>query len=460
MTAVVLTRHGLGVEQLLFVDPLAVQPPVGASRHRYGIAEGIEVGPEHEQVALLGGVEPAAVGDSHDRPIGLVGLEQLHRLGDEMGEVLRELGGGEGADTAGHTDPFVDEDHPGLALGIHVQGAVDGIPIGGGDLPARDLGEGPLGGIGLQNGTTVTAGLLILIGGEHVVRVVVLVDLGCPVVAAVQSGIAHRSHGADLRPSPAQISRGVLVADPARAVGVVDSVLYQDAGVAEIVDGGCDHGVLLFRALYVQIHGDHQGSLVCGKVLHQIFRAGVGRAVGGGGDEQVAALAACMGLDPHGVLPLGQPRLHLGDPIAALGVKYDLLGGILAHVQRSDPTAGIALDHGAEHLHSRHGLVVRVLVVDHAVGGSPLPCLDDLQQDRVGVLLLGGDLLGGDLLSGGFGGSLGDLLRCGGDLIGAGGGRIAPITGSEQQARAHQKQGNQPKGTGKKFHNVNLLGVK
>lgn len=94
VTAVVAVFHGHGaaVEQLL-LDPFAVQPSVGASGDSDHIACGVKFGSDQEELALLGGVHPTAVGNTPGIPDRFVRTEELNGLRDQVGEVIRKLGG-------------------------------------------------------------------------------------------------------------------------------------------------------------------------------------------------------------------------------------------------------------------------------------------------------------------------------------------------------------------------------
>ena len=93
VTAVVLIDHIAGVQQLFFMDPFAIQPSVGASGDSDHIARGVKFGSDQEELALLGGVYPTAVGNTPGIPDRFVRTEELNGLRDQVGEVIRKLGG-------------------------------------------------------------------------------------------------------------------------------------------------------------------------------------------------------------------------------------------------------------------------------------------------------------------------------------------------------------------------------
>ena len=86
-------RESIGVQQLFFMDPFAVQPSVGASGDSDHIARGFKFGSDQEKLALLGGVHPTAVGNTPGIPDRFVRTEELNGLRDQVGEVIRKLGG-------------------------------------------------------------------------------------------------------------------------------------------------------------------------------------------------------------------------------------------------------------------------------------------------------------------------------------------------------------------------------
>lgn len=86
-------RESIGVQQLFFMDPFAVQPSVGASGDSDHIARGVKFGSDQEELALLGGVHPTAVGNTPGIPDRFVRTEELNGLRDQVGEVIRKLGG-------------------------------------------------------------------------------------------------------------------------------------------------------------------------------------------------------------------------------------------------------------------------------------------------------------------------------------------------------------------------------
>ena len=93
VTAVVLIDHIAGVQQLFFMDPFAIQPSVGASGDSDHIARGVKFRSDQEELALLGGVHPTAVGNTPGIPDRFVRTEELNGLRDQVGEVIRKLGG-------------------------------------------------------------------------------------------------------------------------------------------------------------------------------------------------------------------------------------------------------------------------------------------------------------------------------------------------------------------------------
>jgi len=97
-----------------------------------------------------------------------------------MGKIFGQPHRAHRTDAAGHAHPFVDEDHPGLAVFVHIERAVDGVPFRRGDAAAGDVLKRAEGVIGAVDGNTAFLRLFGPYGGENIEFSLVKMAFGRP----------------------------------------------------------------------------------------------------------------------------------------------------------------------------------------------------------------------------------------------------------------------------------------
>jgi len=159
------------------------------ARETRGVGHGVgaaldEAGPEHDQLPARQAVEIGPVGHAAAladgaRPGRVGSAEEDDRITDGFSQVLRQA---DGADLpVAHLQPLMTEHHPGIALLVHIERAVQAMPAVGGDGLGADGLEGPLGAVRHQT-LAAAIGALGAEGADEVILALPDVAFRGPVV--------------------------------------------------------------------------------------------------------------------------------------------------------------------------------------------------------------------------------------------------------------------------------------
>ena len=220
--------------------PVAVDSAVIRAGQDLHIAGVVKACPQAHEFAVMTEQE-RSVGDilaclsterTHGR--GVAGFPQFDGFGNGVVQVIAELDGADGA--VANLDPFVAEDHPGLAVLVYMQSTVQAHPVAGGHGAVGVGTEGTHGRVGHQNGSAaVDVGGDE--GGEHIELALVHMDFRRPEVDGTPETGLGLKNGMGFAPGH-QVGAGVDikagVVEGAGAVEVVNAFVGQDERVTHM----------------------------------------------------------------------------------------------------------------------------------------------------------------------------------------------------------------------------------